>query len=79
VASSLQKGKVAAAVVTSCRKDDRWFRVEYEFHTEGGVLMKGHSDFKDEYGAGARIWILYLPQKPQRNHDYPLDFYSVVE
>lgn len=74
-----REGKVAAGIVTGCARDDRWFRVDYEFRTEGGVLMKGHNDFKDEYGAGARIWILYLPQKPQRNHSYPLSFYTVVE
>jgi hypothetical protein len=74
-----REGKVAARIVTGCARDDRWFRVDYEFRTEGGVLMKGHNDFKDEYGAGARIWVLYLPQKPQRNHSYPLSFYTVVE
>jgi hypothetical protein len=74
-----REGKVAAGIVTGCARDDRWFRVDYEFRTEGGVLMKGHNDFKDEYGAGARIWILYLPQKPRRNHNYPLSFYTVVE
>lgn len=74
-----RQGKAASAVVTGCRKDDRWFRVDYEFRTEGGALMTGHGDFKDEYGTGARIWILYLPQRPQRNHSYPLDFYSIVE
>lgn len=72
-------GRVAQGVVTSCTRDDRLFRVDYEFRTEDGVLATGHNDFKDEYGTGARIWILYLPQKPLRNHSYPLDFYSVVE
>jgi hypothetical protein len=74
-----REGKVAAGIVTGCARDDRWFRVDYEFRTEGGVLMKGHNDFKDEYGAGARLWILYLPQKPHRNRSYPLSFYTVVE
>jgi hypothetical protein len=72
-------GKFAAGTVTNCARHDRWFRVDYEFRTEDGVLTTGHNDFKDEYGAGARIWILYLPQKPQRNHSYPLSFFSVVE
>lgn len=72
-------GKAAAGIVIGCSRDDRWFRVEYEFRTEGGVLMKGHDDFKDEYGAGARIWILYLPQKPRRHHRYPLSTYTIVE
>jgi hypothetical protein len=46
-----REGKVAAGIVTGCARDDRWFRVDYEFRTEGGVLMKGHNDFKEEYGA----------------------------
>jgi len=73
-----RNGIVASAVVKACRKSDRWFRVDYEFDTENGAFIKGHSDFKEEYGVGARIWVLYLPSKPQRNHSYPLDFYSVV-
>jgi hypothetical protein len=74
-----RQGRVALGIVTTCTRDDRLFRVDYEFRTEDGVLATGHNDFKDEYGAGARIWILYLPQNPQRNHSYPLSFFSVVE
>lgn len=72
-------GKASEGVVTGCARNDRWFRVSYEFRTESGVLIKGHDDFKDEYGVGARIWILYLPRKPQRNHRYPLSLYAIVE
>ena len=60
-------GSIAAAIVTGCTPDDRRFRVDYEFRTEDGVLMKGHSDRADEYGIGATVWILYLPRRPQRN------------
>jgi hypothetical protein len=74
-----RKGKAAAGIVTGCMRKASSFQVEYEFRAEDNVLMKGHSECGDEYGAGARIWILYLPQKPQRNHIYPLSFYSVVE
>jgi hypothetical protein len=74
-----REGKVAEGVVTDCACDKSWFRVDYEFRTEDGELMKGHNDFKDEYGAGARMWILYLSQKPRRNHSYPLPFFEVVE
>jgi hypothetical protein len=71
-------GKAAAAIVIGCTRDDRWFRVDYEFRAENGASVKGHNDFKEEYGVGARIWVLYLPHKPQRNHIYPLSFYTVV-
>jgi hypothetical protein len=73
-----REGKVAEGVVTSCTRKDRSFRVEYEFRTEDGVPVKGSSDSVDEYGASARIWILYLPQRPRRNHIYPLSFFDVA-
>ena len=60
-----REGKVAEGVVTDCVQEKNQFRVEYEFHTEDGVLIKGNDDFENAYGAGARIWILYLPQKPK--------------
>ena len=74
-----RNGSVATAVVTECRPDDRRFRVEYRFRTADGVEMKGHSDSPDEYGVGATIWVLYLPQRPQRNNMYPLPLFDVVE
>ena len=74
-----REGKVAAAVVTSCTRKDRRFDVEYEFCIGDGPPIKGKSDCADEFGAGARVWILYLPQKPQRNNMYPLSFFEVVE
>jgi hypothetical protein len=73
------EGKAVAGRVTKCIPDDRAFDVEYEFITEDGLLMKGKGDSADEYGAGARVWVLYLPQKPQRNSMYPLPYYDVVE
>jgi hypothetical protein len=74
-----RKGKVAAAVVTSCTRKDRRFDIKYEFCTGDGTPMKGKSDCADEYGSGARVWILYLPQKPRRNNMYPLSFFEVIE
>jgi RHS repeat-associated protein len=73
-----RRGRVAAGVVTNCTRADPWFRVEYEFRTDLGVLTTGHDDFKDEYGVGARMWILYLPQKPRRNKNYTLLLFSFV-
>ena len=73
-----RNGKATQGVVIGCVQAKRYFRVEYEFCTEDGLRLKGKSDCADEYGAGARIWILYLPQKPKRNHVYPTSFYEVV-
>jgi hypothetical protein len=70
-------GKAAAAMVTSCTPKGRSFHVEYEFHADG-TAVTGTNDGKDEYETGARVWVLYLPDKPQRNHIYPLSLYSVV-
>jgi hypothetical protein len=74
-----REGKVAAGVVTSCIPNDRRFDVEYEFHTGDDLLMKGKNDCADEYGAGARVWVLYLPRKPGRNALYPMSLFDVVE
>jgi hypothetical protein len=73
-----REGKAAVAVVTSCIRKDQTFRIEYEFCTGEGLQMKGRCDCVDEYGAGARVWILYLPQKPQRSHLYPLSLFEVL-
>jgi hypothetical protein len=64
-------GKAASGVVRGCARDGRLFRTEYEFGTERGISMRGKYSGPDEYGPGARIWILYLPQKLQRNSRYP--------
>jgi hypothetical protein len=71
-------GSIAAAIVRGCTPDDRRFRVEYEFRTGDGVLVKGHSDRPDECGIGTTVWILYLPQRPRRNDMYPLPLFDVV-
>jgi len=72
-------GKATVGVVLGCTRDGRLFRIEYEFGTERDISMKGKHSGPDEYGPGERIWVLYLPGKPQRNSRYPLDFFAVVE
>jgi hypothetical protein len=72
-------GKAVLGRVNSCTRKDRRFQVGYEFNTEDRMLIKGENDCRDEYGEGARIWVLYLPRKPRRNHIYPLTFYSIIE
>jgi hypothetical protein len=73
-----REGKAVPGVVTSCIRDDRQFKVKYEFRTEEGMLMTGGSSCKDFYETGTCIWILYLPQSPRRNGSYPLRDYSVL-
>ena len=72
-------GTVAEGIVASCAPNRSQFRVEYEFDTESGIHTKGSCDCWDEYEAGDRIWILYLLNRPQRNHSYPLAFFAVSE
>jgi len=73
-----RKGSVAAGVVTSCVLKDKLFHTEYEFRTTGGTTMQGHIDRKEEFEAGARVWVLYLPQRPRRNDVYPLPFFDIA-
>lgn len=72
-------GKPVSGVVLDHTRDGRLFRVKYEFRTEDDIATRGDSVGPDEYGTGERIWVLYLPSKPNRNHRYPLDFFEVVE
>ncbi|HEU5351052.1 MAG TPA: DUF3592 domain-containing protein [Terracidiphilus sp.] len=74
-----RKGKAVSGVVIRCTPRNREFQVEYEFRTEDGFSMRGKCGCADSYEAGARIWILYLPHWPQRNHCYPLAYYCVVD
>lgn len=74
-----RRGRPAKGVVVDCSPSKSDFRVEYEFRTQDGLAVTGHSSSPDEYGTGARVWILYCPQKPQRNSMYPLRYFEIVE
>jgi hypothetical protein len=74
-----RRGRPAKGVVRDCSPGKSDFQVEYEFRTDDGVPVTGHSSSPDEYGAGARVCVLYLPQKPRRNSMYPLRYFEVVE
>lgn len=73
-----RSGKGAIATVTSCSQNGQWFRMEYEFHVQDGTTATGSRSVKNEYAVGARIAIVFLPNKPRRNQIYPLDLYSVA-
>lgn len=73
-----REGRAAAGMVTSCTPNGRLFQVEYEFHTEEGESLTGKYSGADSYEVGARIWVIYLPRKPKRNHPYPLNDWIVA-
>lgn len=73
-----RKGNVASGIVTSCVSKDRSFRIEYEFRTAEGAPMKGNTDREVEYETGAKVWVLYLPQRPRRNDLYPLFLFEIA-
>jgi len=72
-------GKVAKGEVLRCEPNKTQFRVEYEFTAGNGTQTKGACDCWEEYKVGESIWILYLPNRPQKNHSYPLAFFGVAE
>ena len=72
-----RNGIVAAGRVKGCHRKDRLFQVDYEFFTEYGVGVQGHTSRVDEFEAGSRVWILYLPQRPSRNAIYPLSLFDI--
>lgn len=74
-----REGKVAEGIVTNCAPNKQQYRVEYEFGTDDGARIKGHSDCSEHHEVGSRIWIIYLATKPRRNHSYPLELFQVVE
>jgi hypothetical protein len=74
-----RNASAACGIVTSCARDGKLNCVAYKFTTGDGALAIGSTKGPDEYLVGERIWILYLPDKPQRNSRYPLDFFEVIE
>jgi len=50
----------------------------YEFRLDDGRIMSGCSPCDDASEVGASVCILYLPQNPQRNGRYPLQYYRVT-
>jgi hypothetical protein len=73
-----REGKPAQGVVSRCSTEKGTYQVEYEFRTEDGEHVSGASDCQDSCETGQNIWVLYLPQKPSKNHAYPLSDYDIV-
>jgi hypothetical protein len=72
-------GTPAAGLVIHCAPTRSAYLVQYEFRTEAGAHVTGSGESLDSQDAGARIWVLYLPQNPRRNRPYPLSDYCVDE
>jgi hypothetical protein len=72
-------GKVAEGQVIDCTARKAGFCVKYEFCTDAGATIVGSCSCVEIYEEGAKIWVLYLPRRPRRNHSYPMDFFAVVE
>jgi hypothetical protein len=73
-----RKGKPVEGIVIDCSPSKAEFRVVYEFRTEDGVPIRGSCNCAEGYEKGAGLWVLYLPRRPQRNHSYPMEYFSVV-
>ena len=74
-----REGMAAEATAIACSPVKAGFHVKYEFRTEDGLSIRGSCDCAEEVEEGSKIWILYLSQRPKRNHSYPMEFFSVVE
>jgi len=74
-----REGRPARAVVIGCTRDKAQFRLLYEFGTTDGLSVEGSCNCAEEHEEGAYVLILYLPNRPSRNHSYPMEYFTVVE
>jgi len=75
------EGVATMGVVTKCSVSGRYgefISLRYEFRTEDGVLAHGRGSFQTQLEVGARILILYRPQKPSQNSPYPLSNWRIA-
>ena len=70
-------GLPAIGAITKCGRARGGFYVKYEFRTNDGRSANGTGLCDNRKGIGENVWILYLPQNPNRNGMYPLDYYRV--
>ncbi len=75
----LADGAPAAGLVTECTRGTRGsYWVKYEFHTEGGCVVKGRCG-GERQEIGVTICVLYLRQDPRRNQRYSRRNYCVAK
>ena len=81
----MERKLVAEAVptrglITGCLSNRRGgFTVKYEFRLQDGNVLKGSGWSPNRKENGADVWVLYLPQNPQRNAPYPALNYRAAE
>jgi hypothetical protein len=75
----MRNGIVTTAKVTGSATKKKLFTVYYEFPIEDGVTVEGSTDLMDEYGAGATIPVIYLPNNPKVNRRFPINGFRIVE
>ncbi len=73
-------GTPAVGTVTKCQTSGRGrIRIKYEFHTAAGTPIKGIGYSNAIQEIGAAVWVLYLPQNPERSVPYPVPGYLVEQ
>ena len=75
----VSEGLPAIGVITKCGRARGGFYVNYEFRTNDGKSANGIGLCDNRRQTGENVWVLYLPQNPNRNGLYPLDYYRVEE
>lgn len=75
------EGVAAVGVVTKCSVSGKggFINLKYDFRAQDDLLVKGRRDFKTRQEVGAKILILYMPQKPKQNVPYPLSAWRIVK
>lgn len=72
------QGTPVVAVVRECSLARNGFLVRYEFRLQDNSLIKGRGWYKNHQQPGTGIWVMYLPDRPQRNLPYPLTYCRAV-
>jgi len=75
------EGVPTTGVVTKCSVSGRsgeFINLKYDFRTQDGISVQGRGDFQTRQEIGARILVLYLPQKPRQNIPYPLSAWRIA-
>jgi len=67
----VREGRPTVATVTSCKRRERLFFLEYDFSKEDGTSIKGSGESRSPRKIGSNIYVLYLPQSPHRSRPYP--------
>ena len=76
------EGVATIGVVTKCSVSGRggsFMNLKYDFRSEDGISVQGRESFQSRQEIGARILILYLPQKPRQNIPYPLSAWRIAK